>query len=299
MGSILNLRQELLDVKMPTYAHMAITRIIQQGKAKFVVTSNHDNMHRKSGLSDDSIAELFGNAYIEKCLTCKTTYQRKVVCPPTGRYCDNAQCGGRLIKTGVRYGQETPKEPLKRAERQSKQCDLAIVLGSSMGTSPFCNLPPMAKKMVICNLSATSYDNQADHVFRCTTDDFMKRVVNIMGINIGTYAYRQEFEVGYKLIGDSNYRIFLRGHRPNEPCTCVTSIEFTSRGLTKELDINNLTKHFELELQCSPPHITALSLNVMFKEAYASGPMTVDIVLDKAEDVKVVEFIKEVDYTKL
>ncbi len=43
---------------------MATLRLIEKGIAKFVVTSNHDNLHRKSGVKDDQIAELFGNACI-------------------------------------------------------------------------------------------------------------------------------------------------------------------------------------------------------------------------------------------
>lgn len=64
MTSVLQLREELLDglfslvrsflsyvVKMPTFSHMAIANIVNEGKAKFVITSNHDNMHRRAGMS--------------------------------------------------------------------------------------------------------------------------------------------------------------------------------------------------------------------------------------------------------
>ena len=58
---ILGLRESELDLIMPTYTHIAILRLIQSQIAKFVVTSNHDNLHRKSGVPDSHIAELFGN----------------------------------------------------------------------------------------------------------------------------------------------------------------------------------------------------------------------------------------------
>lgn len=167
----------LHSVKMPTYSHLAIANIINEGKAKFVVTSNHDNMHRRAGITsltlltllirllgtkDEHLAELFGNAYVEVCSKCRTYYQRKVVCPPTGRVCDDANCKGKLLKTGyfclvvifplkkttcfslgtdltfnvgVRYGQATPQEPLDKGFEHSRKADLSIVLGSSMGVS--------------------------------------------------------------------------------------------------------------------------------------------------------------------
>jgi len=297
MGSLLNLREEVLDVKMPTYSHMAITRIIEEGKAKFVVSSNHDNMHRKSGTKDENLAELFGNAYVEKCLQCKKSYQRKVVCPPTNRICDDENCRGKLIKAGVRYGQATPEEPLRRGFEHSVRADLAIVLGSSMGTSPFCEMPPKAKAMVLCNLGVTSYDDMAALTFPIPCDDFMHMVVEILGVKMGIYKYTQKFELGYKKIGDNNYKIVLKGHYKNEPCTCVESVIVLYKGLTKELDQSNLTKNYEIEIM-SPPNVV-LPVTVNFKEEYESPPLTVQLTLEEDEQFNVLEFEKFVDYDKL
>src|SRR5690606_560377 len=121
-----------------TYSHMAALRLVESGAAKFIVTSNHDNLHKKSGIPDTHIAELFGNAYVEVCTKCKKQYARRVVTPSLGRVCDDPSCSGRLVKTGVRFGQATPQEPLERATQQSKQCDVALVLGSGMSVAPFC-----------------------------------------------------------------------------------------------------------------------------------------------------------------
>jgi len=294
MGSLLHLREELLDFKMPTYSHMAITRMIEAGKVKFVVSSNHDNMHRKSGTTDEYLAELFGNAYVEKCTKCLKTYQRKVVCPPTNRICDDDQCKGKLIKSGVRYGQATPQEPLKNGMFHAQKADLSIVLGSSMGTSPFCQMPPKAKAMVLCNLGVTGYDKYAALTFKMQCDEFMHKVVEIMGIKMGSYRYAQKFEIGYKKIGDRNYKIMLKGHYKNEPCTCVESITIKVNGLTKELDQSNLTKNYELEILAQPG--TKLPVVIEFREAYGCSPMETELVIETEEFWIVLEFEKIVDY---
>jgi len=294
MGSILNLREEVLDFKMPTYSHMAITRMIEAGKVKFVVSSNHDNMHRKSGTPDNYLAELFGNAYVEVCTKCKKQYQRMVICPPTNRICDDPQCKGKLIKSGVRYGQATPEEPLRKGFYHSDKADLSIVLGSSMGTSPFCDMPPRAKSMVLCNLGHTRYDSAAALTFNLPCDEFMRKVVPIMGINLGTYTYSQTFELGYKKIADATYKLFLKGHRQNEPCTCVASVTVLCNGLEKELDQSNLTKNFEVEIRSQ--NGTNLPIQVTFREEYNCAPMAVNFSLDKDEELKILEFQKVVNY---
>jgi len=297
MGSLLHLREELLDYKMPTYSHMAITRMIEAGKVKFVVTSNHDNMHRKSGTPDEFLAELFGNAYIEKCTKCSKNYIRRVVCPPTSRICDDETCKGKLIKLGVRYGQETPAEPLKFGYEHSRKADLAIVLGSSMGTAPFCELPPKAKSMVLCNLGATKYDRKAALTFNMTCDEFMHKVVEIMKISMGIYRYSQKFELGYKKSEEGRYKILLKGHAKNEPCTCVESVTFKHRGLEKELDKSNISKNFELDIDTNPG--VKLGITISFIVEYGCGPMEVELSLDSDEEWKVLEFEKFVDYDKL
>lgn len=61
----------MLDVTMPTYAHVATTRLIEAGHVQYVVTTNHDNIHRMSGTPDDCLAELFGNAYVVRIVFCE------------------------------------------------------------------------------------------------------------------------------------------------------------------------------------------------------------------------------------
>jgi len=296
MGSLLHLREELLDMKMPTYAHHAITCLVNSDKAKFVVTSNHDNMHRKSGVPDEKLAELFGNAYIEVCLTCNKQYKRHVVCPPTGRYCDDSSCKGRLKKTGVRYGQATPEEPLTKGTEHSKLCDLAIVLGSSMNTGPFNKLPLYAKHFVLCNLSETSSDKQADFVFYENCDNFMKKIVNSFSdVQMKNFVYKQEFKVGMKQVANENsFEVYLTGTRTNEPCTCVSVVTIMYNNITKELDLNNLTKRFETEITC--PIGGAVSFTINFHEAYeCTSPMNAELTAANGAE-KLLTFTKEVSY---
>ena len=51
---------------------MAIARLVELDKVKFVVSQNIDGLHLRSGLSRDKISELHGNMFIDSCNTCKS-----------------------------------------------------------------------------------------------------------------------------------------------------------------------------------------------------------------------------------
>jgi len=46
---VLGIQEHKLDSVMPTYSHLALVRLMEKGLLKFVVTSNHDDIHSRSG----------------------------------------------------------------------------------------------------------------------------------------------------------------------------------------------------------------------------------------------------------
>ncbi len=265
MGSLLKLREEELDWKFPTYAHRAIAKLVQTGHAKFVTTSNHDNMHRKSGVDDSQLAELFGNAYVEKCLKCSTLYQRHVVCPATNRKCDDSQCGGRLVKTGVRYGQETPQEPLQRAAAASENAELAVVLGSSMATAPFCEFPRLAQNMILCSLSPTNADKYAALVYNSSCDAFMEKVLRIFNVQLDPWRYSQPYRITCA-VTEHECTVNISGVRSNEPVTCIDTAEIQFNGNTIELERNNISKNYAASFRAKAGERAVLTIN--FQASY-------------------------------
>ena len=176
---------------MPSYSHQAIKVFIEKDLAKYVLTSNHDNIHRKTGIPEKKMGELFGNAYIEECLKCHTLYERKTQVPTLGRYCEDEKCKGRLVRTGVRFGQAVPEKAIKDCSKIAKECDLGIVIGSSMTVNPFCSFASTPKKYVIINLQETPYDQDCTLKIHAKCDDVMKEVMKALNLEIGTYEYKQ------------------------------------------------------------------------------------------------------------
>ena len=45
------------------------------GKCSAIITQNVDNLHQNSGVPDDKVIELHGNASYATCLSCHTRYE--------------------------------------------------------------------------------------------------------------------------------------------------------------------------------------------------------------------------------
>jgi len=54
----------------PSKTHMSLVELADQGHLKFLVSSNTDGLHRKSGFKPDMMSELHGNTNLEVCEDC-------------------------------------------------------------------------------------------------------------------------------------------------------------------------------------------------------------------------------------
>ena len=155
----------------PNAGHFAIARLVAQGKVASVITQNVDNLHQASGIPDERVIELHGNASYATCLDCGERHELAELkgpflesgAPPRCRTC------GDMVKTAtISFGQPMPLEPMQRARAETVQCDLFLVLGSSLVVQPAAGFPATAKRngarLVIINREPTPLDAQADLV---------------------------------------------------------------------------------------------------------------------------------------
>ena len=59
----------------PNLGHRALVELFALEKCHGVITQNVDNLHQESGLPEELIVELHGNATYAKCLECGKRYQ--------------------------------------------------------------------------------------------------------------------------------------------------------------------------------------------------------------------------------
>lgn len=154
----------------PNPAHLALAGLESRGRLKAVITQNIDGLHQLAG--SGNVLELHGNTRRFSCLSCGNSLTLEEVyhllhreLPPV---CP--QCQGTLKPDVVFFGESLPVAVLNRARDASRECDLFLVVGSSLVVQPAASLPVMAKDngawLVIVNKDQTPLDHMADLVIR-------------------------------------------------------------------------------------------------------------------------------------
>jgi len=170
----------------PNKGHEAVARLVASGKANAIITQNVDNLHQDSGVPDDLVIELHGNASYARCLSCGTRYEladleqqfhRLKRVEPCGR------CGGIIKSATISFGQAMPEEAMARAQAATEACDLMIIIGSSLVVYPAAGFPEYAKQrgagLAIVNREETPLDSLADVVVHREIGPAMSYVVEI------------------------------------------------------------------------------------------------------------------------
>ncbi|NVM24648.1 MAG: NAD-dependent protein deacylase [Desulfobacterales bacterium] len=156
---------------VPNRAHMAIKALEDTGKLIAVVTQNIDRLHHKAGNSPDKIIEIHGTAFSVSCLSCGKSYDRDDIQERIGSgvkvpSCDD--CSGILKPDTISFGQAMPQDKMAQAMTHARECDLCIVLGSSLVVYPAASVPVNAvesgAKLMIINSDETPLDSTAELV---------------------------------------------------------------------------------------------------------------------------------------
>jgi NAD-dependent protein deacetylase/lipoamidase len=177
---------ETMKKATPNAGHRALARLIEQGRMTAVVTQNIDGLHQASGVPDDKVIELHGNATYAACLDCRKRYaldwvreifavdERLPIC---------TACGGIIKTATISFGQSMPEAEMERAREATMAADLFIVLGSSLVVYPAAGFPIMAKRngsrLVIVNREPTDQDELADLVINAEIGTTMSKAVGV------------------------------------------------------------------------------------------------------------------------
>jgi len=155
----------------PNSGHKAIGKLVGMGKLLAIITQNVDGLHQKSGVPDDLLIELHGNANYASCLDCHQRFELDDIEQSFNKdesipYCTT--CGGMVKTATISFGQGMPPREMQRAEKVTGDCDLFMAIGSSLVVYPAAGFPRMAKQngtpLVILNNETTDLDSIADLV---------------------------------------------------------------------------------------------------------------------------------------
>lgn len=168
-------RKKIIDADMidalPNRGHRAVAALVRRGRCPCVVTQNIDGLHQRAGIPDPQVVELHGNGTYAACLDCGRRHALRPIMAAFDRdgtlpLCTH--CGGIVKTATISFGQAMPVEAMRRAERAARDCDLFLVLGSSLVVHPAAGFPLLAKragaKLAIVNREPTVQDEFADLV---------------------------------------------------------------------------------------------------------------------------------------
>jgi NAD-dependent deacetylase len=168
----------------PNEGHFAIARLVGTGKVGTVITQNVDNLHQDAGVPAHQVIELHGNAGYATCLVCGLRHELAELRDPylkLGSLPTCRTCGGIVKSATISFGQPMPVEAMRRADAVSRDCDLFIVLGSSLTVYPAAALPMVAKSngaaLAIVNREPTEIDGRADLVIHAEIGAVLKEIV--------------------------------------------------------------------------------------------------------------------------
>jgi NAD-dependent deacetylase len=157
-----NERRENIFHAQPNQGHMAIAELEKYAEV-VVLTQNIDGLHQKAGSS--KVLELHGSIIRVKCSVCnfKNDIQTKFSeNPPL------CKCGSMLRPNVVWFGESLPQDVWQKAMSFASECDLMIVVGTSLVVSPANTLPIYAQQnnaiLVEINPESTEMSSKMDLV---------------------------------------------------------------------------------------------------------------------------------------
>lgn len=162
----------------PNAGHRAIVDIQNLDRLTFLISQNVDNLHLKSGIHPEILAELHGNLTKIRCTACEFTLDNMddgIACP---------LCGGKMVPSVVNFGQPLPKRDLENAVHYSSEADLFLVIGSSLVVYPAADMPRLAiengARLVIINQGKTPLDRVASIRFYEKIGEVLPPTVEIL-----------------------------------------------------------------------------------------------------------------------
>ncbi|MBY8992834.1 MAG: NAD-dependent protein deacylase, partial [Candidatus Lokiarchaeota archaeon] len=135
----------------------------------------------------ENLVELHGTAHEAICMRCHKVYPitimiNQVLKSRGSPSCED--CNGLLKPNAIFFGEPLNSDTLFAAEKMLSNCDLLLVLGSSLLVYPVAFYPRKAlsngSKLVIINIQETDMDDQAEVVIHEKIGEVMPKIVEIV-----------------------------------------------------------------------------------------------------------------------
>ena len=171
----------------PNIGHAFVEKVINFNKENLLITQNIDGLHQRSGIQEHRIIEIHGNAIEAKCLNCEKKaeildFHSAIKTNNPLPKCLN--CNGIVKVATISFGQPLNESDMLKASKISSECELMIVMGSSLSVMPAGQIPNLAiqsgAKLVILNREGTIYDAMANIVINDELKIICKELIKLI-----------------------------------------------------------------------------------------------------------------------
>jgi NAD-dependent deacetylase len=153
----------------PNPAHLSLAELEKAGRIHSILTQNIDMLHQKAG--SQTVIEMHGTM---RTLTCTQCYYQMEAALHLDEFVENgkiprcSKCCNILKPDVILFGEQLPQAAWFKAQREARQCDLMLVVGSSLEVLPVAGLPMQAldhgAHLIIINNAQTYLNVRADVV---------------------------------------------------------------------------------------------------------------------------------------
>lgn len=174
----------------PNATHHAVAAIEASGRLLRLVTQNIDGLHQKAGSSLSRTIEIHGSSLRAKCIECDREHDRETIHEQLAHSdlevpaCE--LCGAPVKPATISFGQAMPERETMEAFAAASDCDLVMVIGSSLAVYPAAALPNEAVRagapLIIVNNEKTPADEIASVVVRGGAGESMSLITRLAGI---------------------------------------------------------------------------------------------------------------------
>ena len=133
----------------PTPCHYFLRLLAEKEKLLKHFTQNIDSLERLAGMEAEKLIEAHGTVRTSHCLKCQREYSqdwmRETVYSGQTPWCESEECRGIIKPDVVFFGESLPQR-FKDNVELLEECDLLIILGTSLAVQPFASLTVRVKE---------------------------------------------------------------------------------------------------------------------------------------------------------
>ena len=170
----------------PTTTHYFLKLLETKGMLLRCFTQNIDGLEREAGVEPSKIVAAHGHFDTARCLRCRRqhtkAYVKEHVFADLVPRCEKDKCTGIVKPDIVFFGENLPRDYFVRSDTDFPECDLLLVMGTSLQVQPFSDLVdcvPINKERVgeFCEEVIT----ERDHVCLGDCDTVVGELVKMLG----------------------------------------------------------------------------------------------------------------------